>query len=341
MNNLKIAMIGFGGIARAHYAGYQMLKENGTPCTLVAVCDINPDQLTRQIKINTSEIPVTLPSDMHTYTSVDELIANEDFDMADICLPTYLHKETAVKLLLAGKHVLCEKPMALASLECEEMLAAAKESGKRLMIGQCLRFDSPYLHLKNAVESGVYGKLKHLTMNRVSALPIWGFENWFTKTEKSGGCILDMHIHDVDMARFLLGEPEAVSVIAHDDVTRWQWENTRLYYPDGVTVEITGSWEETRGTPFVADYRAVFEKATLMRKDNDTILYVENETPSVLPQIAGDCYAGEIEYFVKSIVNDTPNTVNTPESACATVKLIEALRESAARDGEKIVYTLK
>ena len=79
----------------------------------------------------------------------------------------------------------------------------------------------------------------------------------------------------------------------------------------------------------------------LMRKDNDTILYVENETPSVLPQIAGDCYAGEIEYFVKSIVNDTPNTVNSPESACATVKLIEALRESAARDGEKIVYTLK
>jgi predicted dehydrogenase len=340
MNNLKIAMIGFGGIARAHYAGYQMLKENGTPCTLVAVCDINPDQLTRQIKINTSEIPVTLPSDMHTYTSVDELIANEDFDMADICLPTYLHKETSVKLLLAGKHVLCEKPMALTSLECEEMLAAAKESGKRLMIGQCLRFDSPYLHLKNAVESGVYGKLKHLTMNRLSALPIWGFENWFTKTEKSGGCILDMHIHDVDMARFLLGEPEAVSAIAHDDVTRWQWENTRLYYPDA-SVVITGSWEETRGTPFVADYRAVFEKATLMRKDNDTILYVENETPSVLPQIAGDCYAGEIEYFVKSIVSDTPNTVNTPESACATVKLIEALRESAARDGEKIVYTLK
>jgi hypothetical protein len=137
-----------------------------------------------------------------------------------------------------------------------------------------------------------------------------------------------------------LGEPEAVSVIAHDDVTRWQWENTRLYYPDA-SVVITGSWEETRGTPFVADYRAVFEKATLMRKDNDTILYVENEAPEALAPIAGDCYAGEIEYFVKSIVNDTPNTVNTPESACATVKLIEALRESAARDGEKIVYTLK
>ena len=262
MKQVKVALIGFGGIARSHYAGYQRLAKTDAPLSLVAVCDINPDQLTRQITINTSTEPVTLPSDMHTYTDVDALIANEDFDMADVCLPTYLHKEFTVKLLRAGKHVLCEKPMALSSADCEEMLLASRESGKRLMIGQCLRFDSSYLHLKDAIESEKYGKLRSLTMNRLSALPIWGFEQWFRNTDRSGGCILDMHIHDVDMARFLLGEPDAVSVVSHDGETRWQWEHTRLYYGD-VTVSITGSWDETRGTPFVADYRAVFEKASL------------------------------------------------------------------------------
>ena len=339
MNKVKIAMIGFGGIARAHYSGYEMMKSTDAPLTLAAVCDVNPDQLTRQVKINTSTEPVTLPADMPTYTDVDALIAGADFDVADICLPTYLHKEYTIKFLRAGKHVLCEKPMALSSADCEEMIAVAKECGKELMIGQCLRFDSAYLHLKDAVDSGKYGKLRALTMNRLSALPIWGFEQWFCDTARSGGCILDMHIHDVDMARFLLGEPKAVSTVAYDGKTRWQWENTRLFY-DGVTVCINGSWDETRGTQFVGDFRAVFEKATIMREPNGTMLYVENEKPVALPEIAGDMYAEEIEYFARTIVENRPNTVNTPESACATVKLIEALRESAARDGEKIPYSL-
>ncbi|MBQ9784775.1 MAG: Gfo/Idh/MocA family oxidoreductase [Clostridia bacterium] len=341
MKQVKIALIGFGGIARSHYAGYQRLAQTDAPLSLVAVCDINPDQLTRQITINTSTVPVTLPADMHTYTDVDELIANEDFDMADICLPTYLHKEYTIKLLRAGKHVLCEKPMALSSADCEEMLQASRESGKRLMIGQCLRFDTPYLHLKNAIESGKYGKLRALTMNRLSALPIWGFEQWFQDTDRSGGCILDMHIHDVDMARFLLGEPDAVSVVSYDGKTRWQWENTRLFY-DGVTVSINGSWDETRGTAFVADYRAVFEKASLIRSPKGhAVLWEENKAPVDLPDFTGDMYTKEIEFFTRSIVEDTPNTVNSPESACATVKLIEAMRESAARGGEKLPYSLK
>lgn len=341
MNQVKIAMIGFGGIARAHYSGYQAMLKSHPYLSLVAVCDIVPEQMTRQIKINTSTEPVTLSADIHTYSGVDELLANEEFDMADICLPTYLHKEYTVKMLRAGKHVLCEKPMALCSADCEEMIATANECGKKLMIAQCLRFDSPYLHLKNAVESGEYGKLKTLTMSRLSALPIWGFEQWFRDTNRSGGCILDMHIHDVDMARFLLGEPEAVSTVAYDGETRWQWENTRLFYKDTI-VSINGSWNETRGTPFVGDFRAVFENATILRApDGHAVLYKENEAPVDLPDISGDCYAEEIAFFAKTIAEELPNTVNSPESACTTVKLIEALRESADRGGEKIPFSFQ
>ncbi len=340
MKILKVALIGFGGIARAHYSGYRLLNQKNAPISLVAACDVNPAQFERYLKINTETEQVKLDPSIHTYTDIDSLLANEEFDMADICLPSYLHKEYSVKLLRAGKHVLCEKPMALSTAECEEMLAASRQSGMRLMIAQCLRFNHTYLYLKNAISEGTFGRLKHLEMNRLSAHPMWGFENWFADTARSGGCILDMHIHDVDMARFLFGEPEAVSTVAYDGITRWQRENTRLYYPD-LTVVINGSWDETRGTPFVGDFRAVFEKATLIRQSDESILvYPEGGEPYVTAQSGMDCYAAEIEYFVQTILGDLSNEVNSPESAAATVRVIEALRESAARGGEKLPYNV-
>ena len=339
MKKLKIALIGFGGIARAHYSGYLTLLEKNAPFTLVAACDVNPAQFDRFLKINTATEPVKLDPSVRTYTNVDDLLANEDFDMADICLPSYLHCEYTVKCLRAGKHVLCEKPMALSSAQCEEMIATAKECGKQLMIAQCLRFHPDYLYLKKAVEEGTYGKLLHLEMNRLSAYPIWGYENWFSFTEKSGGCILDMHIHDIDMARFLLGEPQAVSTVASDGISRWQRENTRLYYPDGLTVIANGSWSETRGTPFVESYRAVFEHATIIHDPGEKLkLYREGEEVSnpETPEI--DAYAAEIEYFIHIVLEEKENTVNPPESAANTVRLIEALRKSADEGGSVLSY---
>lgn len=338
MKKLKVAIIGFGGIARSHYAGYLSLAEKDAPVELVAVLDKNPEQLTRQIKINTSNEEIRLPESMHTYTDLEELIATEEFDVADICLPTYLHKEFAVRLLHAGKHVLCEKPMALSSSECAEMLEAERESGKRLMIGQCLRFGPAYQYLKACIEDGRFGKLKNLTMNRLSAAPIWGYENWFMNTERSGGCILDMHIHDVDMARFLLGEPQAVSTVATDGTVRWETQNTRLFYPD-LTVVINGSWGETRGTPFVGDFRAVFERATVMRLPTENVIvYYENGTNEIPEMSEEASITREIEFFAWTILEGRENLTNPSSSAATTVRLIEALRESAAQGGAKLTW---
>jgi predicted dehydrogenase len=188
MKKVRIAMIGFGGIARTHYAGYTDLATRNVPFELVAICDIDKSQFEKQITINTSAEPVKIADSIHTYTNLDEMIANEEFDMADICLPTYLHCEYTKKMLRAGKHVLCEKPMALNSAECEEMLAVAKETGKKLMIGQCLRFSDSYRYVKKCIDEGTFGKLQTLNMYRLSAHPEWGFENWFQNDEKSGGC---------------------------------------------------------------------------------------------------------------------------------------------------------
>lgn len=337
MSPLKIALIGFGGIARAHYSGYRILAQKNVPISLVAALDCNPAQFDRYLKINTETEPVKLDPSVRTYTDIDQLLSGEEFDVADICLPSYLHKEYTVKLLRAGKHVLCEKPMALSSADCEEMIAVAKECGKRLMIAQCLRFDPAYLYLKKAVDEGTFGKIKRLEMNRLSAHPTWGYENWFADTEKSGGCILDMHIHDVDMARFLFGEPQAVSTVAYDGITRWEYESTRMFYPE-LTAIINGSWSETRGTPFVGSFYAVFEKAALFTEKDKLFVHPEGGEAQELRPEGIDMYAREIEYFAETILNDLPNDLNPPESAAESVRVIEALRKSAARGGEKIPY---
>ena len=337
MQELKVALIGFGGIARAHYAGYRILEEKQVPISIVAVCDCDPAQFERAVPINRATEQARLPSHIHTYTDIDSLLSNEDFDMADICLPSYLHKEFSVKMLRAGKHVLCEKPMALSFKDCEEMIAASRESGKKLMIAQCLRFAPEYLYLKKAIDENTFGRLKRIEMNRLCAHPMWGFENWFTYTEKSGGCILDMHIHDVDMARFLFGEPQAVSAVTTDGITRWETVNTRLHFSD-VTAIINGSWGETSGTEFVGSYYAVFEKASVYTKAGKLYVHPNDGEASELQPEGIDMYAREIEYFFEMLMGIHQNDVNPPESAAETVRVIEALRESSALGGEKIAY---
>ena len=334
MKEVKVAIVGFGGIARAHYAGYEVLKKENAPVKLVALCDIDPNKFTEQVSINISTGDSTVDGELHTYTSVDDLIANEDFDMADICLPSFLHKEYAVKLMKAGKHVLSEKPMALSVEQCEEMLKAAEESGKRFMIGQCLRFNSAYSYLKDCVESGRFGKAKHLFMERLSAQPKWGFEKWFANTERSGGCILDMHIHDVDMARYLFGEPSAVSCWTRDAETRWAVENTRMYFDD-VMVVINGSWDESRSCKFRSAFRARFEKATVAWEGGKVKVYPDEGEPYE-PEITPTNHMAEEIRFISELIldPDKKNEKNPPSSACATVRVIEKLRESAARNGE-------
>ena len=331
----KLGIIGFGGIARAHNAGYRKLIEEGVPVKLVAVCDIDSSKFESQMNINIDTGNAGMPDDIHTYTSADELIEKEDFDMADICLPTYLHCEYAIKLLKAGKHVLSEKPMALNVEQCDAMLATAKQENRKLMIGQCLRFGSAYLYLKDCVDTEKYGKLRHLFMDRLSAQPRWGFEHWFEDTDRCGGCILDMHIHDVDMVRFLLGEPEAVSTVAMDRDVRWQVENTRMYY-DGKLVVITGSWDEAATCKFKSSFRARFEKATLLSDGHSVTVYPDEGATFEAELINHNHYImEEIRAFINDLLaGNFENKINSPESARESVRVIEKLRESASLNGE-------
>ncbi len=338
MKEIKVAIIGYGGIARMHNTGYHTLVNEGVPVKLVAVCDKYADKFKEKTSINLGEDTTTLPEDVHFYTDMDELIANEDFDAADICLPTFMHADVAVKFLSAGKHVLCEKPMALSTEDSARMLEAKNSSGRRLMVGHCLRYMPAYVYLRECIKDGVFGKLESLSMNRHSVYPTWGADRWHDDKAKCGGCLIDTHIHDVDVARYLLGEPDRVSALTFENIPHYQYVNTRLHFGE-VGVVIDGSWDDSYTEIFRADYRARFERATVYF-DFERVTVFPNGGEAYSPDIStADAYTEEIRRFITLVADcEAEDYQSSAECAHVSMHLVEAIAESAAKGGEYINF---
>lgn len=338
--SIRVGLLGFGGMGKVHYNSYLQLEREGVDVKVAAVCDVNPEQFKKaqQINIDTGKSKYNLDG-RNLYTDFAEMIEKEELDMVDICLPTYLHAQYTVAMLNAGKHVMCEKPMALNSSDCQNMIETANKNGKRLMIGQCLRFEPLYLFLKEKVDSGEYGKVNFMTFERLSALPQWGFERWFKDDKRSGGCALDLHIHDVDMIRFLLGEPENVSAAAKDDECRWQFISSRFGYRDVPVVTAVGSWMESNALGFRMGYSVGFEKAQVVLSGSTVSVYPMtkeiNDGKAFTPTLPSrNRIAEEIRFFLSAINDENADmSVNSPESAMRSVKLVEKLCYSADNGG--------
>lgn len=333
----KVCLLGYGGIAQIHKNSYAGLEKAGR-AKLVGVCDISPDVFTKNIAINISDGACGEQGGIfNTYTDLDEMLAREQPDVVDICLPTYLHKEKAIYLMKAGYHVFCEKPMALTYEECEEMLCVSIETGKQIMIGQCLHFFAEYEYLKDLVTDGRYGKPLSGFFQRLSAPPLWSWENWYMNSDLSGGCIQDLHIHDVDMARYLFGNPTKISCRTKHGFGKWDCAHSTLCYDDHFTVTIIGDWS-LPNVPFETSYRVAFEKATVICKSGDVVVYPA-EGASFKPELNFiDGYAEEIGYFIDVLAGRTENTKNKVESAALTVKTIELLRKSGEMGGRQVDF---
>lgn len=335
---IRVAMIGFGGIANAaHFPPYKKLESEGK-ARLVAVCDIDEARFHGKAKINIGESAEGLEKSFTPYTDWRKMLAAETVDMVDICLPTFLHAEVATEVLSMGYPVLSEKPMALNFAECQKMLEASQKSGKKLMIGQCLRFSNNYNFLKKAIEENTFGKLRTGIFRRFSAPPLWGWQNWYMDIQKSGGALQDLHIHDVDMIRYLLGEPQAVSCDTTDFYSGDDVVYSRLFYKDATVLAI-GDWSR-EGCDFKADFTVSFEKATVTLGKEGVMVYPRGGAAYKAEVEGNDFYEAEIRYFAQLLENGGDNTENPPESAAMTIKLIETLRESARRGGEKIPFTV-
>jgi predicted dehydrogenase len=216
------------------------------------------------------------------------------------------------------------------------MTEAAASSKGKLMVGQCMRFRTEYLYLRDLINNNTYGGVVSAYFSRLANPPVWAWENWFMDPARSGGCMLDMHIHDVDMVRFLFGDPQQVSCLSRDRQSKYDSNCTRFIYGDGKIVIAVGDWSHPAGFSFRQGYRVAFEGATVVYDGvSGTVTLYEGNSQPTQPVTPDDGMAEEIRYFI-NVINGMENDRNTPEDSAGTVRLIDKMRESADANGEPV-----
>lgn len=328
---IKVGLIGCGFMGGMHAACYAALAPLDVKVT--AVADVRHD-FAAKLAGDTAEI----------YAAGIELIEKADVDVVDICLPTHLHTVHAVAAMKAGKAVFLEKPVCFDDEEMELLLATEKETGAKVQVGQVIRHWTEYMWLKETVDSGIYGKVLHGQFRRLSSLPTWAWGNWLHQPEKSGSVVTDMHVHDVDFVRYILGEPDTVKAQAYRDENGVIQQINALYGYGGTrSVSVEAGWNYPADFPFTADFRVKFEKATVVLSGGSLTVY-PNEGGAVTPKLAeefqGDNdiggnisslggYYNELKYFVEGLQGKNDLSVATVAAAVASVKLVKREIEAA------------
>ena len=205
---LKVGLIGLGAMGWTHFACWRKCPD----ARLVAISARDPKKLAgewsgQEFNLGEQAAERVDVSGLAAYAEALDLIADPNVEAVDICTATPQHAPLALAALRAGKHVLCEKPMALTIEDCTAMVESARAADRQLMIAHCLRYWPHYVKAKEMLASGAYGRAIHASLQRVSALPAWSAGGWLSRAGESGGVVLDMHIHDVDVALWWFGEP--------------------------------------------------------------------------------------------------------------------------------------
>ena len=326
---IKVGIIGCGNMGSMHAACYEAL---GVPVT--AVADLRPEYAQKIAGKCGAEI----------YETGMALIERADVSAVDICLPTDLHVSHAVAAMRKGLDVFVEKPVCIREDEMEEIQRVKKETGRRIQVGQVLRFWPEYVWLKAAADSGRFGRIQCGEFRRLSPLPIWSYEGWLLNPERSGGAAIDMHVHDVDFVRYLLGEPDTVKAQAYRDESGLIGQIYVTYgYGRDVGICIQGGWNFPRSFPFTADFCVKFEKATVALAGGALTVYPEGGEayrPEISEELSGEndtggnisslgAYYSEPKFFIEGLRGEHALDVATVEEAIRSVRLVKKGVEAA------------
>ena len=260
---IRIGIVGIGFMGMIHYLAARKLKD----ARVTAVCSRDPKKRSgdwRGIQGNFGPPGEKMDlKKVKQYAELDDLLADPDIDLVDICNPTHLHPECAIKALQAGKHVLVEKAIALTAKDADVMLAAAKKAGKLLMVAHVLPFVPEFAFAVDAVRSGKYGKLLAATFQRIIAKPDWSAD--IGDAAKTGGPAVDLHIHDTHFIGLLCGVPKHVFATGvADNGTVTHLTTQYLYGPGGPSIACTSGALTMKGRPFVHGFEIFLEQATLL-----------------------------------------------------------------------------
>ena len=347
MDKLRIGIVGAGNIAvNGHLPAYKKCSN----CEVVAICDIDYERAKKAAdEFGISEV----------YSSIEEMLERSDIEAVDICTWNNAHKPCLITAAKAGKHVMCEKPLAINVEEALEMEKVIKETGVIFFLAVPSRFGYANMYLREFYNNGGFGDVYYAktTNHRRRGTP----SGWFTdKKTSGGGPIIDIGIHRIDAAWYLMGNPKPVRISANvfnkignyqtKGVTRWigtscpdnrfDCEDSGagvIHFENGAEMAFEASWcinGPDKAETFIYGSKAGASVEPLViygERDG----YLSTDTITVNP--ANDKFQLEIEHFADCVLNNNPKTKYPIEQAVEMQRILQGIYDSARLKKEIII----
>ncbi|WP_070250809.1 Gfo/Idh/MocA family protein [Duganella phyllosphaerae] len=274
-------------------------------------------------------------ANIYDYKNYDRIKDNPDIDIVYICLPVSMHAEYTIRGAKAGKHVLCEKPMAISSAECESMIAACKQAGKKLMIGYRCHFEPFNLEARRLARSGAIGKLRYFRSEHGYTT---GGNNWRVKKAMSGGgSLMDIGIYALQAARYMTGE-EPISVYAKETTDRSDPRfrdvedmiEFQLEFPSGVIGSCMSMYSANRNQFLLMGDKGRIEMEPATGYQGQKLWVGDGRKNEITapPNASANQFAGQLDHMAQSVMQDRTPIV-PGEEGLRDIRIIEAVYRSA------------
>ncbi|OXM87509.1 Gfo/Idh/MocA family protein [Paenibacillus rigui] len=333
---IRAAVIGTGKISESHLQAYRSFGER---CQVVALSDIYPDKC--------EELQEKFQLNCKIVSDYKILLDDPEIELVSICTPPYMHAEMAIAFLLAGKHVLVEKPMASSLEECDRMLEAARQSGRILSVISQNRFRDPTMRLKKVLESNLLGKVVHAQVESFWWRGYVYYDLWWRGTweKEGGGCTLNHAVHHIDMFQWMMGMPDQIQAvmtnISHDNAEVEDLSIAILSYPNGALAQITSSvvhhgqeqqlifqTEKARVSAPWKVYASVSRENGFPIRNESLEAELEAYYTS-LPGLEYTEHAGQIDDVLKAIENGHQDILVDGHEGRKTLELITAIYQAS------------
>lgn len=335
MSNVKVAVIGCGSIAKYRHLPEYQAQPN---VDILALCDAVKERVQEMAQIY----------DATPYTNYKDLLKDKEIQAVSICTPNVFHAPMAIEALQAGKHVLCEKPMATTMADAKRMNEAASQSGRILMIGHNQRFVPSHQKARKMIEAGDLGKIYSFRTSFGHSGPeswsIEGKESWFFKKEQAIlGAMGDLGVHKADLLRFLLGE-EMIEVGAFAETSAKEKANVEdtavciLRTESGIIGTLAASWSYQKEDNSTVIYG---EKGVLRLEDDPSFSFIvqyhdgRKETHSlgsIQSNDEGEQHdSGVIRAFIDSIIHKKEPPITGTEGLKSLQVILAAMESNAKR----------
>ncbi len=325
---IRVGIIGYGFMGKTHALAYQNAAADGYPCRVIAIADPalkatgHAGKSTGNIESSDQQFDI---SSTDVLGSAEELLARDDIDLVSICTHTDTHVGLALQSLLAGKHVLVEKPIAINSDDVKELAEAAGNSGRVCIPAMCMRFWPAWIRMREMIASQEFGGVRSATFHRLGSRPNWS-AGFYADENRSGGVLYDLHIHDIDFIVQCFGLPD--SVVTTGDGLHL---STSFHYEDGpVHVLAHAAWDHQPAAGFEMRCSIVCDQATIdfdINRDDQLVVHQGTDSSAVdVGHLTG--YDGQIRGIINVILGKTPHLGCSMDDAVDVACLLDAQLES-------------